>query len=144
MTSGRASASTQSWQVLLQKEVSTEECLEFLQRLATEEKQLTEGNKIGGPARDLLPETGQQRITRLRLQHPTAGRNGNCQRSITKLSFFCYLDPEEILLTLSVVHSLDYPEGPADSHARTCLCVPVAGWWREDAWLPNSKHPGKW
>jgi hypothetical protein len=35
---------------------------------------------------------GQQRITRSRLQHPSARRNGNCQRSITKLSFFCYLE----------------------------------------------------
>lgn len=50
-------------------------------------------NKLEVP-RDLLPGTGQQRITRSRLHQPTAKGDDNCQRSITNLSFSCYLPDE--------------------------------------------------
>jgi len=91
--------------------------------------QAREGNKLEVP-RDLLPGTGQQRITRSRLQQPTAKGDDNCQKSITKLSFFCYLQfPRRAKhspgVVLNVVHSSDYPAEGEDSRARTYFGDPV-------------------
>ena len=83
--------------------------------IAIAPRQMTEGNIIGGPG-DLLPGTGQQRITRSRLDHPSSSLTDDCQGSITKLSFFC-LHGTRLLgggvrnpIALSVVRSSDYPE----------------------------------
>src|ERR1700719_2065726 len=83
--------------------------------IAIAPRQMTEGNIIGGPG-DLLPGTGQQRITRSRLDYPSSSLTDDCQWSITKLSFFC-LHGTRLLgggvrnpIALSVVRSSDYPE----------------------------------
>jgi len=56
---------------------------------ATDLAQVYQGITLEVP-KDLLPGTGQQRITRSRLHYPRTRCMGNCQRSITKLSFLCY------------------------------------------------------
>ena len=80
--------------------------LESLQRLAREEKRLAEGNNIGGPARDLLPKTGQQRITRLRLKHPSCRAQWQMSQEHHEIVIFLLLrygQPRSIRAVLVVV-----------------------------------------
>jgi hypothetical protein len=116
---------------------------------------LIEGN-MGGPGTSCRERASSGSPVRV-CKHPSARRNGNCQRSITKLSFVCYLEwntvtREALLvaplrtspcLALSVVRSSDCPEGAAGNRARTCFGGPAACSWLVDAWLPDLKHPRK-
>ena len=108
--------------------------------------------------RDLLPGTGQQRITRSRLQDLTASRHRQLSKEHHEIVICLLLGVgntvtrEALLvaplrtspcLALSVVRSSDCPEGAAGNRARTCFGGPAACWWLVDAWLPDLKHPRK-
>jgi len=99
--------------------------------------------------------------------HPFAFRNilaqgerAGCQKTITKLSFSCYLQlmfeadalppaatrprvRSRLAQAFSAVRSSDYSEAAEDNRARTCFGGLAAHMLPADAWLPDSRHPPK-